>query len=180
MKNTKLILIAAVDKNRGLGLNNQLIIDSKADMQHFKETTSGHVVLMGRKTFESMNNFCLPNRYNYVLTRSKVLEHKFRKSDELRHFDFGNDVDFLMKCMSEQQHLYKAEKIFVIGGGEIYNQFINLADEIILTVFNDIEKEADTFFPNIDEKQFKLLTEEKLSDGGLILTYQTIITDNNE
>jgi dihydrofolate reductase len=178
MKNTKLILIAAVDKNRGLGLNNQLIIDSKADMQHFKETTTGHVVIMGRKTFESMNNFCLPNRYNYVLTNANAIEHKFRKSDELQQFDFGNDIDFMLKCMNENHSLNKAEKIFVIGGGQIYSQFINLADEIILTVFNDIEKEADTFFPEIDESKFKLLSEEKLSDGGLILKYQEIVTDN--
>ncbi len=178
MKNTKLILIAAVDKNRGLGLNNQLIIDSKADMQHFKETTSGHVVIMGRKTFESMNNFCLPNRYNYVLTNSNVIEHKFRKSDELRQFDFGNDIDFMLKSMKENHALNKAKKIFVIGGGKIYRQFINIADEIILTVFNDIEKEADTFFPEINNDQFKLLSTEELTDGGLILKYQKIVTDN--
>ncbi len=138
----KVVAIVAMDLDRGIGKNNDLMWHLPADMQFFKQTTTGHVVVMGRKNFESIPKRFrpLPNRENAVLTRNK-------------DFEAPGCVVFhsLEACLTHYQT--ETERIvFIIGGGEIYRESIekDLVDEIYLTKVNH-RYGADTFLVNWDE-----------------------------
>jgi dihydrofolate reductase len=128
-------LIAAIGKNNELGKKNTLLWDMPADMKHFRETTKGHTVIMGQKTFESIGR-PLPNRRNIVVTREdnlKIEGVEISKSLEKTLESFKNSL----------------EEVFVIGGGQIYKQSIGVADKLYITHVDMGDKEADTFFPEI-------------------------------
>ncbi len=126
----KIILIAAHDPDLVIGKDGDLPWHYPEDLKFFKQTTMGHPLLMGRIVFESFNEKPLPGRESVVLSRSKSYDHvpTFKSIDEA-----------LM-------YLSDHDKIFVIGGGEIYNQTIHMADQLIIT---EIHKKynGDTFFP---------------------------------
>ena len=128
-------LIAAIGKDNELGKGNTLLWNMPGDMKHFRETTSGHPVIMGRKTFESIGK-PLPNRQNVVITRDKTY---------LRH---GVDV---AHSLEEALSLFKNknEEIFIIGGAEIYKQAMLFADKLYITHIEAEDKNADIFFPEI-------------------------------
>jgi len=131
-------LIAAMSKNRVIGKNNDLPWRLPDDMKYFQNTTNGHVVIMGRKNFDSLPAKFkpLPNRTNIILTRNKEFE-----ADGCEIFtDLSEAVRFANNC--------KEEELFIIGGGEIYNQSLHLADRIYLTRINQ-EIEGDTYFPEL-------------------------------
>jgi len=128
-------LIAAIGKNNELGKKNDLIFKLPADMQHFIKTTSGHPVLMGRKTFESIGK-PLPKRRNIVITR------------DLNYKKEGVEVVHSVKEALDLVENTK-EEIFVIGGADIYKQTIELADRLYITHVEAEDKEADAFFPEI-------------------------------
>lgn len=139
-------IIAAIGKNNSLGKDNKLLWHLPDDFKRFKELTSGHKILMGRKTFESLPGV-LPNRTHLILTKQedyKIPDGCFAFSN-LRHI-----VEFVK---STDTNLY------VIGGGEIYKQSMDIADRMELTVV-DYEPEADTFFPEVDDS-WELIKEEK-------------------
>ena len=128
-------LIAAIGKNNELGKKNTLLWDLPADMRHFRETTRGHTVIMGQKTFESIGR-PLPNRRNIVVTRDdnfKIEGIEISMSLEDTLVSFANST----------------EEVFVIGGGQIYKQSIEKADRLYITHVDMEDKEADTFFPEI-------------------------------
>ena len=138
------ILIAAAAKNNALGKNNDLIWHLPDDFKRFKAITSGHYIIMGRKTFESFPK-PLPNRTRVVITRQKGYQP-----------EGCIVVDSIEKALAISP---KNENVFIIGGGEIYTLGLQFAQKIELTrVYNDFE--ADVFFPEIDLKQWKLLEEE--------------------
>ncbi len=127
-------LIAVIGKNNELGKDNTLLWSMPADMKHFKETTTGHTVIMGRKTFESIGK-PLPNRKNIVITRDKT------------YLCDGVDV-----AHSPEEAIKKTgneEEIFVIGGAEIYKQIMPIADKLYITHVDAEDKDADAFFPEI-------------------------------
>ena len=129
-------LIAAIGKNNELGKGNTLLWPMPADMKHFKDTTSGHTVIMGRKTFESIGR-PLPNRKNIVITRDKNYK---KESAEIAH------------SLEEAINLVKdspSQEVFIIGGAEIYKQSIILADRLYITHIDDTRNDADAFFPEI-------------------------------
>jgi|SRR5665811_2315820 len=127
-------IITAIGKNNELGKGNTLLWYMPADMKYFRETTKGHPIIMGRKTFESIGN-PLPNRKNIVITRNK---------NYLRH---GVDV---VHSLEEAISLFDDTKeVFVIGGAEIYKQAMPLADRLYITHIDAKDKEADAFFPEI-------------------------------
>ncbi len=128
-------LIAAIGKNNELGKGNTLLWHIPADMKHFREVTSLHAVIMGRKTFESIGR-PLPNRRNIVITRD--VNYK-QKGVEIAHslagaFDLFPDQN---------------EEIFIIGGAEIYKQAMPIADKLYITHIDAEDKKADSFFPEI-------------------------------
>lgn len=137
----KVALIVAMDLDRGIGKNNDLMWHLPADMRFFKETTSGHIVVLGRKNYESIPERFrpLPNRENAVLTRNKSFEAP------------GCKVFYSLEACLENYSTETERTIFIIGGGEIYKQALelNVIDEMYIT---HVEKhyDADTFFPEVD------------------------------
>ncbi len=131
-------LIAAIGKHNELGKNDSLIWHLPSDMKHFREITSGHPVIMGRKTFESIGK-PLPNRRNILITRDK---------NYLRHgVDVTHSLDEALNYA--RTPLVQDEEIFVIGGAEIYKQSMSIADRLYITHIEAEDEKADTFFPEI-------------------------------
>lgn len=152
-------IICIIAKNRAIGLKNKLLYDIPEDMKHFKETTTGHVVIMGENTFHSMADRPLPNRVNIILTLNQ---------------QFSAPNCLVAHSMEESIELGKAQnkgEIFFIGGGQIYRQALLLADKLYLTVVDDEPKQADTFFP--DYAEFKKIVSEKTitTAGGYKITF---------
>jgi dihydrofolate reductase len=133
------IIIAAVSKNGVIGKAGLVPWYSAEELKHFKETTIGFPIIMGRKTFESLKE-SLKSRQNIVIsTRMNPAEDK----DDIKIFD-NLDLAFFY-CRDE----LNAEKVFIIGGGEIFDQAIKYADEMIISEMN-FEADGDVYFPEID------------------------------
>lgn len=133
-------LIAAVDKNWAIGRNNKLLVSIPDDMKFFRETTTGKVVVMGRKTLESFpGKKPLKNRVNIVLT-----------SDNSYQVD-GAVIVHDMDELHEELKKYNSQDIYVIGGESIYRQLLDECDVAHITKI-DFSYEADAWFPNLDEK----------------------------
>ena len=132
-------IIAAIGKNNELGKNNDLIWKFKEDMKFFKETTIGHPVVMGRKTFESLPNV-LPNRKNIVISRSEIINNEIEVYKSIR--------DFLVKYKKYN------DDVFIIGGAMIYKEFIDIASKVYLTEIEDECKDADVYFPAFNKNDF--------------------------
>lgn len=129
-------LIAALAKNRAIGFQNQLLFHIPADLEHFKRSTLGHTVIMGRRTFESLPKGPLPNRRNIVLSRQLAsiggCEVYHSLSEALR------------ACEGEPE-------VFVIGGGSVYREALPLAHRLLLTLVDQDADHADAFFPPYDD-----------------------------
>ena len=140
----KLIIIAALNKKRVIGKNGKLPWHISDDLKRFKRLTVGHMVLMGRKTFESMGK-PLSDRRNVVLT-SKTIP----------------GVETYSTITAAIDALKAQDEIFVIGGGKIFEQFLDRADELHLTLV-DVDVDGDTFFPSYEHligTRFMLANEE--------------------
>lgn len=133
-------IIAAINKNRGLGYRNKLIYSLPNDMKRFKSLTTGHTIIMGRKTFESLPKGALPNRRNMVLSSQEI------NFEGAEHFHSLQDA--LSACGNE-------EEVFVIGGASLYNEAIRIADRLYMTEVDDDNEPADVFFPEISAKEWK-------------------------
>jgi len=131
-----LSFIVAMDKNRVIGHNNDLPWHLPNDLQFFKKTTTGHTIIMGRKTFDSLGRV-LPNRKHVVLTRSQS--------------DFPEDVEVLSDIKSLLQYVdeHKDDNLFLIGGGNLFTQMLPYADRLYITEINEAF-EGDVYFPEID------------------------------
>ena len=129
-------MIAAVARNRAIGYKNKLIYWLPNDLKRFKQLTTGHTIVMGRRTFESLPKGALPNRRNCVLTRSQK---------EIPGCECFKDWEaFIATCSPD-------EEIFIIGGASLYRQLIGKADRLCLTEVDDTPTDADTFFPDYSE-----------------------------
>lgn len=157
-----IIMIAAVAENNALGKDNDLVWHLPDDFKRFKSLTTGHPIIMGRKTFESFPK-ALPNRLHIIITRQK----KYQAEGCL-----------IVNSIKEALELVKKNKVaFIIGGGEIYKQALQYADKIELTHVHD-SFEADTYFPEINKNEWKLIHEEYHSKDEKHLvdfTYQTFV-----
>lgn len=130
--------IVAVDNNWGIGFNGDLLEHIPEDLKYFKELTSGHCVMMGRKTWDSLPKKPLPNRKNYIISSSQpaIL------GDNTIRFQMDDAITFLN---------YTWEDIFIIGGGKIYKELLPYCDRVYVTkIFKDHDQ-VDTYFPNLDE-----------------------------
>ena len=146
----KIYLIAAVAKNGVIGNEGKIPWHFPEDLKRFKRLTSGHAIIMGRKTYESIGR-PLPQRRNLVLTRQNNLELP-PGGEALPTLE-----EALQLCRERQE-----EKVFVIGGGEIYARAFPLADGLYLT-YVDQEVEGDTFFPSWDKSQWEETQRESLA-----------------
>ncbi len=140
-----LSLIAAVSENQVIGKHNQLVWHLPADMRFFKNTTMGHTLIMGRKTFESFGK-PLPGRKSIVITRQKYWQYE---GVEIVHS--------LEEAIKAAPH---DEEVFIVGGAEIYRLALPLCEKMYLTIVHH-QFEGDTFFPPVDFSQWHLISEEK-------------------
>lgn len=158
----ELSAVVVVDQNWGIGKNNQLLVHFPADLKRFKNITTGHSIIMGRKTFESMGR-ALPNRRNIVITRQTDLT---LPGAEITH----SLESALALCKTESE-------VFVIGGAEIFNQALPLLSKIYLTKIHR-SFEADTFFPKITSDDWVEIEREEFEPDAKtpfsysFLTYQ--------
>ena len=131
-------IIAAIDKNNALGFKNRLLFYLPDDLKRFKTQTTGHTVVMGRKTFDSLPKGALPNRRNIVLSRSTRLELP------------GAEVYASLE--EALQHCADDEQVFIMGGASVYKQAMPLADRLYMTEIDAEAAEADVYFPAIDHE----------------------------
>ncbi|AWW33238.1 dihydrofolate reductase [Echinicola strongylocentroti] len=142
-----LSIIVAKANNNVIGKDNQLIWRLSADLRHFKQHTTGHYIIMGRKTYESMGK-PLPNRTSVVITRNNDYQVP--------------DGHFVVHSLEKAIAIAKEsgqEKVFVIGGAEIYKQSLPYVDEMIITEVN-CTPEGDAFFPEFSPENWKKISEE--------------------
>ena len=144
-------IIACIGKNRELGHGNELVFHIKEDMQFFRETTSGHPVVMGRKTWDSLPGK-LKNRENIVISR-----HDFDGPDRIVH-----NLEEFVKC-----HKDIDEEMFIIGGGSIYEAFLPYATHLYLTEVDADAPDADVFFPKFDKSKYSRKVIKKGKDHDL-------------
>ena len=142
-----LSIIVAIAENYAIGKKGDLLCHMPADLKHFKEITSGKTVLMGERTFFSLPKHPLPNRRNIVLT--DVSDKTFEGAEAVYSID-----ELCAKVQGE-------EEAFVIGGGMVYQQMMPLADKLYITHIHHSWEDADTFFPEIRESEWRLLSAER-------------------
>lgn len=142
-------VIAAVARNRAIGYGNKLLYWLPDDLKRFKALTSGHTIIMGRNTYESLPKGALPNRRNIVLSRTV----KELPGCEL----FGSLDEALANCKPD-------EDIYIIGGASVYEQALPKADRLLLTEVNDTPANADAFFPDYSEGWKEESREEHVKD----------------
>lgn len=133
---SEISIVAAVADNYAIGKGNKLPWHLPADLKHFRELTTGHAVVMGKRTFESLPNGPLPNRRNVVLTSvmSEGVNEGYFEADSLE------DAFYLCE---------KEEKIFIVGGAAVYRQSLEIADSLYITWVHH-EFSADIYFPEVD------------------------------
>jgi dihydrofolate reductase len=160
-------IIVAVAENHAIGKDNELLWHISDDLKRFKKITSGHPVIMGRNTFLSLPLRPLPGRTNIVITDNKA-----------------EQFDGCIMAFSIEDALAKCplgEECFIIGGGSVYRQFLPLADKLYITRVKR-SYEADTFFPEIDEKEWKLIEQEDHVDAqnnSLPYSFETYTRKNS-
>ena len=154
------IVVAMGEKNE-IGVDNKLLWHLPKDLKHFKELTSGYPIIMGRKTYESIGK-ALPNRTNIVVSRKK---------------NWFQEGILIVGSIKEAVKFAKKidDNIFIIGGGNIYEQTIEIADRLEVTLVK-AQLDADTFFPKIDTKIWKLTEDvfhEKDEKNNYDFSFQT-------
>lgn len=133
---SKISIIAAVDRHMAIGFKNKLLFWLPNDLKRFKALTTGHTVIMGRKTFESLPKGALPNRRNIVLSTNPATVFP------------GTEVFFSLEAALNS--CSKDEHVYIMGGESLYRQAIEFADELCLTEINSEAPEADAYFPAIN------------------------------
>ena len=141
-----LTIISALDRNRGIGYKNRLLFHLRADLQRFKALTTGHTIIMGRRTYESLPKGALPNRRNIVLSRQEGAA--FPGTEVLPSLEAA-----LATCGADAQ-------VFVIGGYSGYRGTLPLADRLALTEVDAAAEAVDTYFPAFDATEWQLVARE--------------------
>lgn len=156
-------IIVAVDRNNGIGYNNNLLAHIPGDLQRFRQITMSHCLIMGKKTWESLPNRPLPGRQNIVLT-----------DNELDCFDCALTARSIDEAL---RFCEPGKEIFIMGGGSVYRQFMPLAGRLMVTHI-DREFTADTFFPAIDPVEWYLSDREDFiaeDPDAVSFTYATYL-----
>jgi dihydrofolate reductase len=155
---SRISLIAAIGKNRELGKGGELAWRIPDDLKRFKTLTTGHPIIMGRKTFDSIGK-ALPGRTNIVITRDETLQ----REGILKASSIESAIELAKRAKG-------SDEIFIIGGGEIYKQSLPFADRLCLTLI-DASKDADAFFPEYENMFNKKTFEEKRTFNELSYTW---------
>lgn len=154
-----LSIIACISQtNRAIGYQNRLLYHIKSDLTRFRELTTGHAIIMGRKTYESLPNGALPHRRNIVVSRSMK---------EMEGCEVYPNLEAALKAAESPQ------EIFIIGGESIYRQSLHVARKLYLTVVDDAPQQADAFFPEINPEEWELIEKEMRNENGLSFSFLT-------
>ena len=157
-----LSIIACISQtNRAIGYQNRLLYHIKSDLTRFRELTTGHTIIMGRKTYESLPNGALPHRRNIVVSRS---------IKEMEGCEVYSNLEAALKAAEG-----KTEETFIIGGESIYRQSLHVTRKLYLTVVDDAPQQADAFFPEINPKEWKLIEKEMRNENGLSFSFLTYL-----
>ena len=143
----KISLIVAVAEDRAIGDKGNLLWHLSSDLKRFKAITTGHTIIMGRKTYDSLPNGALPNRRNIVISR---------QLKSLKDAEVYSDIDEALKATSDEDIVY------IIGGGEIYKKTFPRADELHITLVHKSYPEADTHFPEWKLTDWNILKQEQI------------------
>lgn len=133
-------IIVAVAKNMAIGNENKLLYWLPNDLKRFKSLTTGHTIIMGRKTFDSLPKGALPNRRNVVLSRT---------ISELPGAEVFPDLQAALNSCSD------TEEVYIIGGDSVYRQAMPIANRLCITEIDAVPEQADAFFPTIDNSEWK-------------------------
>ena len=156
-----LSIIACISQtNRAIGYQNRLLYHIKSDLTRFRELTTGHAIIMGRKTYESLPNGALPHRRNIVVSRSMK---------EMEGCEVYPNLEAALKAAESPQ------EIFIIGGESIYRQSLHVARKLYLTVVDDAPQQADAFFPEINPEEWELTEKEMRNENGLSFSFLTYL-----
>ena len=156
-----LSIIACISQtNRAIGYQNRLLYHIKSDLTRFRELTTGHTIIMGRKTYESLPNGALPHRRNIVVSNSMK---------EMEGCEVYPNLEAALKAAESPQ------EIFIIGGESIYRQSLHVARKLYLTVVDDAPQQADAFFPEINPEEWKLIEKEMRNENGLSFSFLTYL-----
>ena len=137
--NKNIFIIAAIGENHELGKNNKLLWHIPDDLKRFKRITSGHTVIMGRKTFESINSKPLPKRRNIILTKSVNLKNE--------DIEIAHSLEEVLKIVENEN------EVFILGGAEIYSLFLPITQKIYLTIVHHTF-DADVYFPEFRKNEW--------------------------
>lgn len=152
-------IIACIAQDGAIGFQNRLLYHIPEDLHRFRDLTTGHTIIMGRKTYDSLPHGALPHRRNIVLSQSRK-----EISGCETYPSLGEAIDH---CKGEGE-------IFVIGGESVYRQAIDMASRLYLTVVEDTSTNADAYFPPIDAKHWETEHEEKHAYGNIQYTYRNL------
>lgn len=163
-----LSIIVAVAQNNAIGRKNELLWHISEDLKYFKATTTGHPVIMGRKTYDSIGR-PLPGRRNIVVTRRAGVEGEI-KNPQTTSLE-------VVDCLDKAVEMARGEgEFFVMGGGEIYNQTFQQADRLYITRIYAEAEDADTFFPEVKPEQWReIRCGEKLQDTENGIEFQFVV-----
>lgn len=168
-------IIACISKdNRAIGYQNRLLYHLPSDMVRFRELTTGHTIVMGRKTFDSLPNGALPHRRNIVVSKSlKEIDggEVYPTLEEALRAAQGNTLS----APKEDTGIASPEEIFIIGGESIYRQALPAARKLYLTIVDKEPEQADTFFPVIDSSAWEVTEKEMRNENGLSFSFLTYI-----
>ena len=157
-----LSIIACISQtNRAIGYQNRLLFHIKSDLTRFRELTTGHTIIMGRKTYESLPNGALPHRRNIVVSRSLK---------EMEGCEVYPNLEAALKAAEGE-----FGETFIIGGESIYRQSLPAARKLYLTVVDDAPQQADAFFPEINPEEWELIEKEMRNENGLSFAFLTYL-----
>ncbi len=157
-----LSIIACISKkHRAIGYENQLLYHIKSDMTRFRELTTGHTIIMGRKTFESLPNGALPHRRNIVISKTR---------EQITGCEVFASLEEALEARKEAAE----DECFIIGGASIYEQALPFADKLYLTIVEKEPEHADTFFPEINPAEWEVTEKEMRNENGLPFTFLTL------
>lgn len=172
-----LSIIACISQtNRAIGYQNRLLYHIKCDLTRFRELTTGHAIIMGRKTFESLPHGALPHRRNIVVSHNlKELEGcevypSLKEAVEAA----GKAAEAAEKPAASPCPISN-EEIFIIGGESIYRQILPEAHKLYLTVVDDTPQQADAFFPEINAEEWELIEKEMRNENDVSFSFLTYL-----
>ncbi|MFV0484314.1 MAG: dihydrofolate reductase [Bacteroidales bacterium] len=160
MSKPEIIMICAVDNNMGIGKDNDMLFYISEDLKRFKQLTSGQAVVMGRKCWESLPKRPLPNRENIVMTTNT---------------DYKCEGGILANSVEQVLAMTKdTDKVFIIGGAQIYKLFMPYATSLLITEIDNSSKDADVFFPDIDMNVWKIADKSEINTDANQVRYRYV------